>query len=194
LETLLLGQRFNDAYRSAALISLARPTREAKGLALDEAWASFDAAAKALGATSPRLAHLLKESCTAGVGLNLDGIVLVDADLNGCKLKGSSLQNAYVRGRADGADLSRCDLREAVLANLRMKGATLLESNLRGTLVKPKAFEDVNLEAANWWDAWQRTFDLQTTNRIKSIVYDETFYQGSSQLQAKYPHFVERAR
>ncbi|MGF1611016.1 MAG: pentapeptide repeat-containing protein [Kiloniellales bacterium] len=68
-------------------------------------------------------------------GADLSGANLTDATLVRANLREADLRNADLRN----ADLSEADLRDAVLTGVKLDGAEIWRTNVKGCVISPKA-------------------------------------------------------
>lgn len=106
-------------------------------------------------------------------GENLDGIVIIWANLTKLDLAGLSFRNTFLRADVHEADLSFCDFSGSRLIDLRVKGTKFRGATLT-TAIVPAEFDWMRVEdgpdltGANWWDA----FELDNDGESRDIDPD----------------------
>lgn len=145
-------------------LSYVRLAKSVKSDQIDEAIstarADFRRSAQFLLATNIALEQVLRASQGNLRGENLDGIVIIWANLKKLDLKGLSFRNAFLRADVYEADLSFCDFSGSSLIDLRVEGTRFRGSTLTEAIV-PAEFEWMRVEngpdltGANWWDGYE---------------------------------------
>jgi uncharacterized protein YjbI with pentapeptide repeats len=113
-------------------------------------WCASGAALALLGAGAlslrlqPSSGGLASPMSAGGVGPNLRGAMLQDADFRGARLKGAKLGDASLSG----ADLSAADLRGANLQQAILDGATLEGADARGAVLRSVSARGAHLAHA----------------------------------------------
>jgi uncharacterized protein YjbI with pentapeptide repeats len=90
-------------------------------------------------------------------GANLNSIIILHSNLSNANLQNSELENAQISG-----DLSRIDLRNAILMNADLTGANFIDANLTGALLPDADLTGANLVIANLTNA---NLDLANLNQ-----------------------------
>jgi len=128
--------------------------------AISTAQADFRRSARFLLATNMAMEQVLRATSGNLRGENLDGIVIIWANLRKLDLKGVSFRNAFIRADMDGSDLSFCDFSRSVLVGshvtgAKFRGATFTEARIPKALdwLTEEYFPD--LTGANWWEAFR---------------------------------------
>jgi len=152
----VLSHLHNAAFQSH--ISLAQSVKPDQiDAAISTAQADFRRSARFLLATNIAMEQVLRASSGNLRGENLDGIVIIWANLRKLDLKGVSFRDAFLEADMDEAELNFCDFSRSVLVGLQvtnadLTGATFTEAKLPKQLDwATEGFPD--LTGANWWEA-----------------------------------------
>jgi hypothetical protein len=125
-------------------------------------------------------------------GANLEGAILLDANLEGANLRGANLEGAILLD----ANLRYANLRGANLLGTNLEGANLLDANLEGANLRGANLEgaillDANLRYANLRGANLRGANLLDANLLDATYGIATLKNGLLQLLGKYwPVFI----
>ena len=138
--------------------------------AISTAQADFRRSARFLLATNSAMEQVLRGASGNLRGENLDGIVIIWANLRKLDLTGVSFRNTFLRADTSDSYLNFCDLSRSVLVDLRVtgakfRGATLTLARIPRTLglLEGEYFPD--LTGANWWEAYGIGEDGQLERR-----------------------------
>ncbi|MDY6785366.1 MAG: pentapeptide repeat-containing protein [Cyanobacteriota bacterium] len=120
---------------------------------------------------------------------NLEGAILVGADLRNINLQGSNLRRANLEGanlqgvNLTGADLRGANLAGANLQNAQLKGCQCDESNFYGAQLQETDFSEASLVEikalwANFQNANFRRANLQSANLNRTQLEGADFYKA----------------
>jgi uncharacterized protein YjbI with pentapeptide repeats len=142
--------------------------------------AKFDSEAKI--AAAPEIASLR--------GRNLDGVVLVLADLRKVDFTGASLKGAWLQGaQLQGATLTYAQLQGASLDSAQLQGASLVQAQLQGASLIAAQLKGASLVEAQLQGAYLDIAQLQgatlTRAQLQGASLASAQLQGASLVEAQ---------